>query len=66
MSELKSPKAARTIVDEVLGRAMTHEIWTGNYEKALPVTVGDFDMGAVLPAVFFIFRFGYRRGKGRF
>src|SRR5215831_9436889 len=66
MSGLKSPTAARAIVDEVLGRGMTREIWTGNYEKALPVTVQDFDLGAVLPAVFYMFRFGCRRGKGRF
>ena len=61
-----NPTAARAIVDEVLGRAATREIWTGNYEKALPVTVQDFDLGAVLPAVFYMFRFGYRRGKGKF
>jgi hypothetical protein len=45
---------------------MTREIWTGNYEKVLPVTTQDFDLGAVLPAVFYMFRFGYRRGKGKF
>ena len=66
MSGSKSPTAARAIVDEVLGRGMTREIWTGNYEKALPVTVQDFELGAVLPAVFYMFRFGCRRGKGRF
>jgi hypothetical protein len=56
----------RAIVDDVLGRGKTREIWTGNYEKVLPVTVQDFDLSAVLPAVFFMFRFGYRRGKGKF
>src|SRR4051794_9279950 len=66
MNTPKTPTAARAIVDEVLGRGMTREIWTGNYEKALPVTVQDFDLGAVLPAVFYMFRFGCRRGKGRF
>ncbi len=30
------------------------------------MTVQDFDLGAVLPAVFFMFRFAYRRGKGKF
>lgn len=57
---------ARSIVDDVLSRAMTREIWTGNYEKALPLSVQDFDLSAVLPAVFYMFRFGQRRGKGRF
>src|SRR5258706_13302718 len=56
---------ARAIVDDVFGRDMTREIWTGNYEKALPVSVQDFDLSAVLPAVFYMFRFGQRRGKGR-
>jgi len=58
--------AARAIVDDVLGRGMTREIWTGNYEKALPVSVHDFDLTAVLPAVFYMFRFAHRRGKGKF
>src|SRR5437660_481954 len=57
---------ARAIVDDVFGRDMTREIWTGNYEKALPLSVQDFDLTAVLPAVFYMFRFGQRRGKGKF
>jgi hypothetical protein len=57
---------ARAIVEEVLSRGMTREIWTGNYDKALPVSVQDFDLSAVLPAVFYMFRFGHRRGKGKF
>lgn len=66
MSKSSSPTAARAVVDEVLGRAMTRELWTSNYEHALPVSVQDFDLGAILPAVFYMFRFGVRRGKGRF
>ena len=66
MSATKTPTTARSIVDDVLGRGMTREIWTGNYEKALPVSVQDFDLSAVLPAVFYMFRFGHRRGKGKF
>ena len=45
---------------------MTREIWTGNYDKVLPISIQDFDLPAVLPAVFYMFRFGHRRGKGRF
>src|SRR5207253_2222360 len=66
MSTGKTAATARAIVDEVLGRGMTREIWSGNYEKALPITIQDFDLSAVLPAVFYMFRFGQRRGKGRF
>lgn len=57
---------ARAIVDDVLGRQMTREIWSGNYDKVLPISVQDFDLSAVLPAVFFMFRFGHRRGRGKF
>src|SRR5262249_19731758 len=32
----------------------------------LPLSVQDFDLTAVLPAVFYMFRFGHRRGKGKF
>lgn len=66
MSRSKTGVTARTIVDEILGRGMTKAIWTGNYDKVLPVTVQDFDLTAVLPAMFYMFRFGYRRGKGQF
>jgi hypothetical protein len=66
MSSAKNAVTARAIVDEVFGRGMTREIWSANYDKALPVSVQDFDLSAVLPAVFYMFRFGYRRGKGRF
>jgi hypothetical protein len=59
-------RTARAIVDDIFGRDMTREIWTGNYETALPISVQDFDLSAVLPAVFYMFRFGQRRGKGRF
>lgn len=66
MSRGMTGATARAIVDDVLGRGMTREIWTGNYEKVLPITVQDFDLTAVLPAIFYMFRFGHRRGKGRF
>lgn len=57
---------ARSIVEEVLSPAAAKEIWSGNYEKALPLTLQNFDLTAVLPAVFYMFRFGHRRGKGGF
>jgi len=66
-----SPKAqrittGRSIVEDVLGREMTREIWTSNYEKAIPISIQDFDLSAVLPAVFYMFRWDQRRGKGKF
>ena len=58
--------SAKKIVEDVLTPAMTREIWSSSYDKVLPVKVQDFDLSAVLPAVFYMFRFGHRRGKGRF
>jgi len=56
----------REIVEEVLSPGMVKQIWTGNYEKVLPISIQNFDLKAVLPAVFYMFRYGYRRGKGKF
>ncbi len=66
MSDTRTATTARAIVDDVLGRGMTREIWSGNYDKVIPISVQDFDLAAVLPAVFYMFRFGHRRGKGKF
>ncbi len=56
----------REVAAEVLGSRMTREIWSHSYEKVLPISVLAFDLSAVLPAVFYMFRFGQRRGPGRF
>jgi hypothetical protein len=66
MSPPRTSTTARAIVEDVLGRNMTREIWTANCEEALPVSVQDFDLSAVLPAVFYMFRYAQRRGKGKF
>ena len=58
--------SAKKIVEDVLTPAMTREIWSWSYDKVLPVAMQAFDLSAVLPAVFYMFRFGHRRGKGRF
>lgn len=58
--------SARKIVEDVLARAMTREIWSYDYRPAMPVSVQPFDLSAVLPAVFYMFRFGRRRGSGGF
>lgn len=66
MSPARTPRTARAVVDDVLGRGMTREIWTASYDKVLPISVQDFDLTSVLPAVLYMFRFGHRRGKGKF
>ena len=58
--------ADREIVENALSPDMVEEIWSGNYEKVLPITLLDFELSAVLPAVFYMFRFGHRRGVGNF
>lgn len=57
---------ARALAEDVLPKDMIKEIWSGNYFKALPISVLDFELSAVLPAVFYMFRFGRRRGSGEF
>ena len=66
MSPSSRSTSSRAIVEDVLGRHMTREIWTANFDKVLPLSVQNFDLSAVLPAVFYMFRFGKRRGKGNF
>ncbi len=58
--------SARKLVEDVLSPDMTREIWSGNYDKVLPVSVQGFELAAILPAVFYMFRFGQRRGRGNF
>ena len=59
-------KAVKTIVEDVLSNKITKELWTGNYLPILPFTPNGFDLDAILPAVFYMFRSGKRRGKGTF
>ena len=66
MSTTRGTATARAIVDDVFGREATREIWSGNFTKVLPLSIQDFELRAILPAVFYMFRFGYRRGKGKF
>lgn len=58
--------SARKIVEDVLSSHMTREVWSGNFQKALPVSLQTFELSEILPAVFYMFRFGERKGTGRF
>ena len=60
------PNSARDIVRGVLPRDMADEIWSARYDKVLPISFNNFELSAVLPAVFYMFRFGQRRGRGEF
>ena len=57
---------ARKLVEDVLSADMTREVWSGNFHKAFPVSLQSFELSEILPAVFYMFRFGDRRGKGKF
>ena len=63
---MTDPKNARKLVEDELTPRMARELWSGNYARMLPITVQYFDLAAVLPSIFYMFRFGYRRGVGEF
>jgi hypothetical protein len=56
----------RRIVESVLTEQMTSQIWTSTYAPVFPFVPQDFSVGAVLPMMLYLFRWGHRRGKGRF
>jgi hypothetical protein len=56
----------KTIVESVLTPQRTKELWSSNYTAVLPITPQDFSMEAVLPAILYMFRWGHRRGTGKF
>jgi hypothetical protein len=57
---------AKTIVENVLSPARTKALWSVNYFSALPFTPQGFEIGALLPAMLYMARWGHRRGKGHF
>lgn len=57
---------SRKIVEDVLGKRDTKELWGTGYRFALPVTPQDYALGSVLPAMLYMMRWGQRRGKGKF
>jgi len=60
------PKTAKTIVEDPLGPQRARALWTANYFPALPIAPQSFEIGALLPAMLYMARFGHRRGRGRF
>jgi hypothetical protein len=57
---------ARKIVESALGNNMAAKIWTGNYAPVFPFTPQDFAIGALMPMILYLFRWGHRRGRGKF
>ncbi len=56
----------RQVIESVLGSQMTSQIWTSTYPPVFPFTPQDFSVGAILPMMLYLFRWGNRRGKGKF
>lgn len=54
------------IVEEVFSKPLADRIWTANALPVYPATLQGFAVGSVLPAVFYMFRRGLRRGPGGF
>lgn len=53
-------------VIDVFGQDICDNLWTNNLYRAIMVTIQAFSIQAVLPAVFYMFRWGKRRGLGEF
>ena len=56
----------RRVVESVLSDHMTSQVWTGNYSPVFPFTPQSFSVGALLPMILYLFRWGHRRGRGKF
>jgi hypothetical protein len=56
----------RQVIESVLGSQMTAQIWTSTYYPVFPFVPQDFSVGAILPMMLYQFRWGTRRGKGKF
>ncbi len=63
---MSADKGIKEIVDTILGQWEVKSLWTSNYSPVLPFSPQDFSIEGVLPAVFYMFRWGNRRGKGKF
>ncbi len=59
------PRTARNIVEESLSPQRCNALWTANYLPVLPMTPQNFDIGALLPAMLYMVRWGRRRGRGK-
>lgn len=59
-------RTVKTIVEETFGFQRASALWTANYYPAFPVTPQIYDIGALLPAMLYMARWGHRRGKGNF
>lgn len=57
--------SAKSVVEDVFTQAIAEKLWTAN-TQVYPATLQGFSVGSLLPAVFYMFRRGLRRGAGSF
>ncbi len=57
---------AKEVFESVLTVPVVKKLWTVSYNPAIPFSIQAFDIGSVLPAILYMFRWGHRRGKGKF
>lgn len=62
----RPPMSYRRLAIDALSASTVRRLWTVNYDPVLAVQPQDFSVGAILPALFYLFRWGVRRGHGRF
>ncbi len=55
---------ARKTIEAVFGGQMTAKVWTANYNPVLPFTPAGFSVGAVLPMMLYLFRWGHLNRPG--
>jgi hypothetical protein len=66
MAEKEKPRTPKEILSEVLRPVELEALWTKNYFPAFPISFGAFELGSVMPALFYLCRRGVRRGAGSF
>jgi len=54
------------IIESVLGAGTSEELWSNNYFPAIPFSIQNFSISALLPSMLYMARFGHRRGRGHF
>ncbi len=58
--------SAKSIVEAVFTKPVADMLWTANTLQVYPATLQGFSVVSLLPAVFYMFRRGQRRGAGSF
>ena len=58
--------SAKTDFEAVFTKPIADTLWTANTLQVYPATLQGFSVGSLLPAVFYMFRCGRRRGAGGF